>query len=417
MRYVIIGNSAAGNAAAQAIRTRDPGGEVTLIGDEARPAYYRPLIPFLIDRERPEADLFRDALHLPQGVTLHLGRRATRINPSDKTVLLDDGEQVSYDQLLLATGSSAVRPPIVGVEGPGVFVLRQWDDALAVRQAAAEARQAVVVGGGLVSMEAAEALLKRSVSVTLVVSSRQILSRTLDDTAAEMVRHQVETAGVRVMTGCNVVEIRGGVEAREVVLDTGQVLPTGLVVIGKGVVPNVELARNTPIAVRRGILVDRYQRTSVAGIYAAGDVAETADIVTGENIVSGTWTNATEMGRIAGENMAGGAAEYEGAFRLLNAKELFGIPVISVGVLEPPPEKGYRVYASRRGDTYRKLVLRDNVLAGALLVGEVEGAGVFTGLIKRRADLGDLAQRLAEPYFSYAPFLRLEEVKADAYAC
>nr|WP_176235558.1 FAD-dependent oxidoreductase [Candidatus Hakubella thermalkaliphila] len=134
MRYVIIGNSAAGNAAARAIRTSDPGGEVTLIGDEARPAYYRPLIPFLIDRERPEADLFRDELHLPQGVALHLGRRATRIDPSDKTVLLDDGQQILYDQLLLATGSSAVRPPIVGVEDPGVFVLRQWDDALAIRQ-------------------------------------------------------------------------------------------------------------------------------------------------------------------------------------------------------------------------------------------------------------------------------------------
>lgn len=252
MRYVIIGNSAAGNAAARAIRARDPGGEVTLIGDEARPAYYRPLIPFLIDRERPEEDLFRDELHLPHGVTLHLGRRAIRIDPSDKTVLLDDGQRVSYDQLLLATGSSAVRPPIVGVEGPGVFVLRQWDDALAIRQAAAEARRAVIIGGGLVSMKTAEALLKRSVSVTLVVSSRQILSRMLDDTAAGMVRHQVETAGVRVMTGCDVVEIHGRVEAKGVVLDTGQVLPADLVVIGKGVVPNVELARDAGIGVGRG---------------------------------------------------------------------------------------------------------------------------------------------------------------------
>lgn len=164
-------------------------------------------------------------------------------------------------------------------------------------------------------------------------------------------------------------------------------------------------------------MVDKRLRTSISDIYAAGDVVETADIVTGESIVSGIWTNAAEMGRIAGENMAGGTAEYEGAFRLLNAMELVGIPVISVGVLEPPPGKGYRVYASRRGDTYRKLVLRDNVLVGALLVGEIEGAGVFTGLIKRRADLGDLAQRLAEPGFSYAPFLRLETAKAEAYAC
>ncbi|GFP18654.1 hypothetical protein HKBW3S03_00159 [Candidatus Hakubella thermalkaliphila] len=133
--------------------------------------------------------------------------------------------------------------------------------------------------------------------------------------------------------------------------------------------------------------------------------------------MSGTWTNATEMGRIAGENMAGGVTEYEGAFKRLNALEVAGIPVIAVGVVDLPPDKGYQVYTSRRGDTYRKLVLWDNVLVGALLVGEIEGAGVFTGLIKRRADLGDLARRLAEPRFSYAPFLRLETAKAEAYAC
>lgn len=416
MRYVIIGNSAAGNAAARAIRTSDPGGQVTLIGDEARPAYYRPLIPFLIDRERPEADLFRDELHLPQGVALHLGRRATRIDPSDKTVLLDDGQQILYDQLLLATGSSAVRPPIVGVEDPGVFVLRQWDDALAIRQAAVEARRAVIAGGGPVAMKTAEALLRRGVSVTLVVSSPQILSQMLDDTAAGMVRQQVEATGVCVITGCDVMEIGRGSEGEEVVLSTGQTLLAHLVVIGKGVVPNVELARDAGIGVG-GILVDKYLRTSIPDIYAAGDVVETADIVTGESIVSGTWTNATEMGRIAGENMAGGVTEYEGAFKRLNALEVAGIPVIAVGVVDLPPDKGYQVYTSRRGDTYRKLVLRDNVLVGALLVGEIEGAGVFTGLIKRRADLGDLARRLAEPRFSYAPFLRLETAKAEAYAC
>ncbi len=417
MRYVIIGNSAAGNAAARAIRARDPGGEVTLIGDEAHPAYYRPLIPFLIDQERPETDLLRDELLLPQGVVVHLGHRATRIDTSGKTVLLDDGQQVSYDQLLLATGSSAVRLPIVGVEGPGVFVLRQWDDALAIRQAAAEARRAVIIGGGRIGMKCAFALLHLGLEVT-VVARRGVARRQFDQVAGEMFNRAVRAQGIELVLGQTAQEIvrqDGAVEA--VLLPDGRQLGADLVVLTVGVRPNVELARDAGIGVGQGVLVDKCLRTSIPDIYAAGDVVETVDIVTGESIVSGIWTNATEMGRIAGENMAGGTAEYEGAFGLLNAIELAGIPVISVGVLEPPPEKGYRVYVSRRGDTYRKLVLRDNVLVGSLLVGEVEGAGVFTGLIKRRADLGDLAQRLAEPYFSYAPFLRLEEVKAEAYAC
>ncbi len=416
MRYVIIGNSAAGNAAAHAICARDPRGEVVIISDEPRPAYYRPLIPFLIDRERPEENLLRDELHIPRDVTVLLGRRAVGVDTASRSVHLDDGQEVRYDRLLLATGSSPTRPPVAGLDGPGVFFLRKWDDAVAIRQAAVGARRAVIIGGGRIGTKCALALRHLGLEVAVVEMLDRIVPLQFDAVAGEILGRALRAAGLELVlgqVGKEVVRQNGRVQA--VVLDDGRRLEAELVVVTVGVRPNVELARRAGIRVNRGVLVDRHLRTSTADVYAAGDVVETTDRVTGESIVSGTWTNAAEMGRIAGENMAGAAAEYEGAFAVINALELAGIPVISVGLLEPPVGDGYRVFATRRGDTYRKLVVRDGVLVGALFVGDIEGAGIYTGLIKRKADVGPLLETLTARRPSYAPWLRRKTPELDAY--
>jgi len=334
-----------------------------------------------------------------------------------KTVLLDDGQCLSYDRLLLATGSSPARPPIQGLDGPGVFFLRQWDDALAIREAAGQARQAVIIGGGRIGVKCAFALRHLGLEVTVVEMLHWIVPLQFDAVAGDIFNRAVRAQGIKLELGQGGREIvRQDGQVRAVLLEDGRRLEADLVVVAVGVRPNVELARQAGIQVRHGVLVDKGLRTSAPQVYAAGDVVETTDVATGESIVSGTWTNAAEMGRIAGVNMAGGVAEYDGALGVINALELAGIPVISVGLLEPPAGDGYRVFTWRRGNDYRKLVVRDNMLVGALLVGDIEGAGVYTGLIKRRADLGELAERLAEPRFSYAPLLRHEMPKAEAYA-
>jgi len=159
----------------------------------------------------------------------------------------------------------------------------------------------------------------------------------------------------------------------------------------------VELARRAGLAVNQGIIVDSRLCTSASEVYAAGDVVETTDIVTGHRLVSGLWTNAVEMGRLAGSNMAGAALEYPGAIAVLNSLEVAGIPTVAVGLTQPPPNSGYQIYRGRRGSNYRKLVCRDKVLVGALLLGDLAGAGVYTGLIRAKATLDKPWDILTEP--------------------
>ncbi|MFQ5826709.1 MAG: NAD(P)/FAD-dependent oxidoreductase [Dehalococcoidia bacterium] len=419
MRYLIIGNSAAGNAAAEAIRSCDPGGEITIISDEAEPAYYRPLIPLLIDGERDRESLFRDELHTPQGVEVKLGQRATAIDARYSTVTLASGEQMGYDKLLLATGASPARPPIMGLEGPGAYYLRRMEDAQAIRAASRGAKRAVIIGGGRIGTKAALALRRCRLEVAIVEMLPRIVPLQLDDAAAQILEEAIRAQGIEVILGQEVREVTRkpgpGREVSGVVLGDGRRLDTDLVVAAVGVVANTELARGAGAYVGRGVSVDQYLSASLHDIYAAGDVAEIRDVVSGQIIVSGIWTNAVEMGRAAGENMAGGRRVYAGGFGLLNAMELAGVPVISVGIIEPPAGDGYEVHTSRRGENYRKLVFRDDVLKGALLVGEIEGAGVLATLIREKTPLGSLKAETIKPRFGYAHYVTTQAPVLDTY--
>lgn len=426
MRYLIIGNGAAGNAAAQAIRRRDGRGEIIILSDEPHPAYYRPLLPYLL-YDAPEGQhLYRDALHTPQDVTVHLGTRVQAIAPEVNTVLLEDGRHLAYDKLLIATGASPALPSIDGLLGEGVFVLRTLDDATALRKCAVDGPQsAVVIGGGRIGTKAALALRHLGLEVAIVEMLGWIVPQQFDAAAAEIFQAALHAQGIRLLFGRTVHSVlrqtpsaapstggqgrvppstskQGGVTG--VLLDDGTELPAGLVVVATGVRPNVELARAAGLNTRRGLLVNRFLQTSHPDIYAAGDVVETNDVVTGEAIVSGTWTNAVFMGEVAGENMAGGLREYPGAWGLLNAVELAGIPVISAGIVHTP-WAGCEACTRRRDQVYRKLVFRDGTLVGFILVGEIEGAGVYTMLIRERVDVGPWKEALIEKG-TYAPFVR-----------
>jgi nitrite reductase (NADH) large subunit len=409
MRYVIIGNGAAGQAAVGAIRTRDQGGQVLILSSESHSAYYRPLISALVENGMNEVSLFREKLPALERVEVKLGVRVIAIDPKEKNLILENDEALPYDRLLLATGSSAIRLPITGLDGPNVHVLRTIKDAEAIKQSAEGAERAVVIGGGRVGMKSAFALRNRGLDVTVVEQLSRVVPLQLDDVAAEIMGQAVESHGIELFLGKTVQKIekdKSGIRA--VVLDDGNRLNADLIIVAIGVEPNVELAEAASLRVNQGVLVNEYLQTSDPDIFAAGDVVETVDIVTGESIVSGIWTNAVEMGRIAGENMAGGHVEYPGAFGVLNSFELAGIPTISIGLIDPPESDDYQVYADRRGDSYRKLVLKDGLLKGALLVNDIEGAGVYTGLIKRKVNVEQFLEALLAPRPSYAFWLRQE---------
>jgi NAD(P)H-nitrite reductase large subunit len=340
--------------------------------------------------------------------------RVTGIEPKEKNLTLENGDALPYDRLLLATGSSAIRLPVIGLEGPNVHVLRTIRDAESISLSAETAERAVVIGGGRVGMKAAFALRSRGLDVAVVEKLRRVVPLQFDDVAAEIMGQAVESRGIKLFLGQTIQEVEQAEgETRTVVLNDSSRLTADLIVLAVGVQPNVELAKAAGLRINQGVLVNEYLQTSDPDIFAAGDVVETVDIVTGESLVSGLWTNAVEMGRIAGENMSGGSKKYPGAFGVLNSFELADIPTISVGLIDPPESDGCQVYADRRGDSYRKLVIQDGILKGALLVNDIEGAGVFNGLIKRKAIVEHFLEPLLAPRPSYAPWLRQEVVGPD----
>ncbi|MCL4502911.1 MAG: FAD-dependent oxidoreductase [Deltaproteobacteria bacterium] len=393
MRYVIIGNGAAGNAAAAAIRKQDPGGEVLIFSDEPAPAYYRPLIVNLIE------DIHKD-IFVPQELNMKAatGQTVMALDAGAKRLTFLDGATCTYDRLLLATGASAIIPDLPGLQGHGTFVLRTLADAETLAQAAGEAKEALVIGAGRVGLKAAMALRQRNLSVTIVEQGPGPAPMQFDQEAGGILSEALAAQGFNLLFGQTVAEVqRAGDRLIGAILADGRKLPAQVIVAAVGVRPKVELAQAAGLTVKQGIVVDRHLRTSAPEIYAAGDVAETTDLVTGHSLVSGLWTNAVEMGRIAGRNMAGGHQEYQGAWGVLNALEVAGIPTVAVGLTTPPLDAGYQVLRRRRGNNYRKLVCKDGILVGALLLGALDGAGVYAGLIRSRTRINDLAAALDQP--------------------
>jgi nitrite reductase (NADH) large subunit len=261
----------------------------------------------------------------------------------------------------------------------------------------------VVIGAGRVGLKAGLSLRQAGLEVTLVELERHVAPMQFDDIAGEILGRALEASGVRLCFGQSVAEVkRNGQAVQGVVLEDGRFLEAEVVVAAVGVRPNVELARKAGLAVSQGILVDKNLRTSAPEILAAGDVAETTDLVTGQRLVSGLWTNAVEMGRLAGSNMAGDALAYPGALAVFNSLEVAGVPTVAVGLTNPVPGGEYQIFQACQGNTYRKLVCKEEVLVGALLVGDIDSAGVYAGLIKGKAKLKDVNELLVHPRRSLA---------------
>jgi NAD(P)H-nitrite reductase large subunit len=310
---------------------------------------------------------------------------------------------LSFDRLLIATGSVSRFPNVPGRDLPGVFDFWTLDDSkmIAAHIKAANAQQAVVIGAGLVGVQAAFGLYEAGLDVTLVEMLDYVLPRVLDRQAAQIVRRAMESGGIHIVTGSAVSAIQGtpsdGVTG--VALSDGQMLECGIVIRAAGVAPNVKLAEGTPIARDRGILVNEFFETTLPGIYAAGDVAQTHDVSLGSKLVNANWPNAGEQGRVAGLNMAGRATPYRGSISMTSvpvATKTCTLPVFSMGLIEPPDGNGYEVRVRHNPERgiYQKLVLRGDRLVGALLVGEAKRVGLVNDLIRTQASVALVADSL-----------------------
>ena len=402
MHHVIIGNSGAGIGAAESIRAVDESARITIVGDEPHHVYSRPLIAHYIAGEvTAEGMRYRPPdFYKRLELEARLGVRAELLDVDRRVVRLADGKALHYDRLLLATGSIQKFPPVKGREHPGVFEFWTREDAEAIRERISGCDfqlscTAVVVGAGLVGIQAAYGLRGAGLNVVLVELLPSILARILDPTAAAYAQAILERGDVRVLTGRSVAEILGSVEegVTGVVLDNGETIECGLVIKATGVAPNLAVVKGSPIATKGGVRVNEYFETNIPDVYAAGDVAETHDVTRGKMFVNANWPNAHAQGRIAGLNMAGQATRYAGSIGM-TSMPLFGKAIVSQGIVEPEPGDEERVRESRENQIYQKLVFRQDHLIGAVMVGDIGAVGLINHLMQSRRPVGALKDAL-----------------------
>ena len=402
MHYCIVGNGVAAVSAVESLREVDPQGPVTLISDEPYPFYSRPLISYLVAGEVGEERLWLRPADFYErlGVETMLGLRVERVEAAERRVHLGDGSTVGYDRLLLACGGRAIVPAIEGREAPGVFTFTTLDEARRLDAYLEERRprRAAVLGAGLIGLKTAEALIARGLEVTLVELADRVLSATLDGRASDLIREGLARVGARVLTGTTITHIEADdVGVREVLLAQGDPVPADLVVLAIGVRPAIEPLRESGIDCGRGVLVDEHLQTSVEGVFAAGDVVEGYDITLEAPRVVATWVNAARQGRVAGANLAGAEETFEGSLAM-NAVEVAGVATVSVGLTTAGPEEAEGLEVLEEFDPqarhYRKVLIREDRIVGGIFVGDIDRAGIFTGLIRTRTDVGPFRDRL-----------------------
>ncbi len=418
-QYLIIGNSAAGIAAVEAIRRRDTAGLITVVSDEDYPAYCRCLISYYLAGDVKEDKIFYRAasFYKENNVELILNKKVTRVDPKKNRVICEDKSQLSYDALLIATGSHPRIPEIKGIKKKGVFGFRTIKDAKDIEGLLFCTDAICVLGGGLVGLKAAYALKKRKVAVKVIVKSDQILSQMLDFPAAGLVQRRLEENGIEVIAGQDITEVIGEGEIRAVKLDSGKALECSMVIIGKGVRANMDLVKDTEVKVNRGIIANSDLKTNIPNIFSAGDVSETFDLALGEFSVNTLWTAAVGQGKIAGANMSGENINYAGSIAA-NATEFFGLPVVSLGVHKiKEGSSGYEqlVVKDEKSGFYKKVILKDNFVSGAILVGDIKNSGVLLRLIKERIDVSSFKEKLLQDNFGFPDIIDFVKEEEKIY--
>ncbi len=406
-KYLIIGNSAGGIGAAEAIRQVDKKGALTIVSDEPYPAYSRPLISKYLAGERNlEEILFRPLDFYEQNNIVFLpDKKVSHLELDHQSAQMEDGEQIAWEKLLLATGGKPIFPKMKGSSKRGVFTFTNLDDAKAIDRFLDNARKAVVIGGGLIGISVTEALIKRGVDVRVVEMKERILNTILDQQASLMAEEVLKQAGVEIIAGQTVAKVNGRGTVEEVILDNGVAMPCDLLLVAIGVLPRSELALDARLEINRGIVVDRHMATSHPGVYACGDVAEAYDFVYGENRLTPIWPNAYVGGRIAGFNMAGIPTEYSGG-TAINSLNYFGIDIASAGMPTAPKDDGYETISKQEGNIYQKVILKNDLIMGMIFVGNIEKSGIIFGLMRDRVNLESFKQSLLADDFGLAFFPR-----------
>ncbi|HEX3048011.1 MAG TPA: FAD-dependent oxidoreductase [Bacillota bacterium] len=425
MKYLIIGNGAAGIAAAATLRKIDHEGEITIITSEQYPAYSKCLLADYLslqysDRKEQseladQALCFKDAdFYSRNRIQVLYNHQVNSIDWRRKklkgaqTAPGHHQAELSYDRLLIASGSKPAVPPIKGIHQVNPHFLNTLDDAKRLLAAAAKAREIVIAGAGFVGLEVAFNLRKRGLKVTLVEKANRILPNQLDETAAQIITRSLEAEGIGLSLGTGIVEavLNRGFGRRNrlkgVKLDNGDFIKADLLVLAVGSTPNLDFVDRKEIQVNRGIIVNSQLMTSVSDVYAAGDVIEFTHDTTGKSVLSPIWPNAVVSGEYAAYNMAGITRELDRLTGMQNAAEFREIPLVSMGLVDTAsPEVEMLIDFRPDQGIYRKILLKDDRIIGMIFLGNISQAGVIGALLKSQTPVGHLKTNLLSPNFGY----------------
>ncbi len=422
MRYVIIGGSAAAISAVEAIRSIDRESQIDLFSDEATPLFSRVLLPYYLAEELSKPLLsFRTPDFFEQNrIIAHLGVKIQKISTESKTVVDEKGEAYPFDKLLIATGGNPIIPSIQGIQKEGISPLKTMADAEKIYQF--KGKRAVVIGAGSVGVESCISLRKRGMEVTLLEQLGHVLPTVFDEEAASILQKKIEHLGITTITGERAIQFTGNGHVESVITESREI-KCDMVVVAVGVKPAVELAQKAGIEIGalEGIKVNSEMMTSFPNIFAAGDVAETFDITRQSQWINAIWPCAVEQGRVAGLNMAGKKTLYEGSFRRNSIGNFIGVPAISMGLTRAETcstcegGESFQEIKRRTRETYKKLILRNGRLVGAILVGQTQKAGLYQVLLKKQIEVAEDLPMLMSRTLNFMDLLPLIRRNADRF--
>lgn len=392
MRYVIVGAGPAGVVAAETLRGRDPQGEIALVGDEPGEPYARMAIPYVLTGKIGEAGaLLRKTKdhYRSLGIRVVPGR-AAKLDQGQKELQLADGTKLPFDRLLIATGASAIKPPVPGLDLPGVHHCWTMADARAIAKRASKGAEVVLVGAGFIGCIILESLVERGVRLTVVESENHMLPKMMDEAGGDMIERWCDAKGIKVLTATRLKGVEKGKDDRLAVrLEPGGTVPADLVVVATGVKANTDFLAGSDLKLDGGVRVDDRLQADGSAIFAAGDCAQGPDF-SGGFMVHAIQPTAAEHGRVAAVNMTGGNARYKGSL-IMNVLDTAGLISASFGHWDGGEQARAEDAKAFR---YVNLAFAGDRLVGALTIGLTEHVGAIRGLIQTRAALGPWKTKL-----------------------
>jgi len=415
-KHLIIGSGSAGLSAAEEIRRINTEDEIKVVTSEDYPPYSPTVLPYLLSGRTDEANLpmRKDNYFDTIGATFGRGKEVTRLLPKSKEVVYKDGEQETYDTLLIASGADSSCPPITGLVESGYLGFHTISDCQKLIKELQDKNNIAVMGAGLVGMEVAIGLVEKGCRVTIIEKEPRLLPLYFDQEAESLIRTVFLNQGVNLLTGKEVSKVSRRDGKVTISFSEGSPVNADLLVTCTGVAARTTLVEGSGIKVNRGILVDRKMETNIPDIYAAGDVAEAPDFFTGQYAMNQIIESAVDEGRVAGANMAGEAAEYEGWISS-NIFNFFGNTAFSAG-LSMPEGNGYQILTEKdqQKPQFKKLVYDGDRLVGGMFLNVDLDPGVMLYLMRKKVDVGDYKQLLSEQPREISRWLMLETEKKES---